>query len=107
MVGATVKVKGMQDPAGTIVAQRITVQSADGPSRETKFIGAIRQLPASGLMGAWLVGDRTVNVDDGTEIRGNRGKYRVGTVVKIHGQRLTDGTVTADEIDLADDEENN
>lgn len=103
IVGASVKLRGMQDAGGNILAQRITVQSTGDRSRETKFIGTIQQLPSGGLLGAWLVSGNTVNVDAQTEVHGNASRYRVGAVVKIHGRRLADNTVTADEVSLADD----
>lgn len=69
---------------------------------EAEFRGEIRQLPASGLVGIWVVGDTTVHVSSTTEIDQERGPVVVGAIVEVKGAQLSDGSVDATEIKIED-----
>ena len=101
VAGTLVEVVGYADSNGQILALRIKVENALAtPVPTVKFIGAIQRLPATGLIGAWQVADRSVNVTASTQVLGNHARYVVGARVKVRGRQAADGSITATEIEL-------
>ena len=67
-VGAKVHVVGWQI-GDRIMAIQIVVLSSPAPGGQfVRFHGPIEELPASGLIGQWKVGGRTVKVTEETRI---------------------------------------
>jgi len=72
---------------------------ADGPSGGS-LTGKIETLPASGLIGNWTVGGRTVQVTSGTKIKTNAGGSAiVGACVDVKGNNTSAAAITATSID--------
>lgn len=99
-VGAFVKVEGWVLPDRTVNARAIEVLTPPPPpGLPVEFMGRIEQLPASGLIGDWVVSGRTVHVSAQTRIE-NRDKAQVGAFVRVKGIALADQTVNALEIEV-------
>jgi hypothetical protein len=84
----------------------------DGPGGnngdEAELHGVVESLPASGLVGDWTVSGTIVHVTDGTEIDQDDAPVQVGSSVEVKGTQESDGSITADEIEVkeaADDDE--
>ena len=78
-----------------------------GDDNGAEFTGIIESLPASGLIGDWMVNGTVVHVTDGTEVNQDDGAAVVGATVDVEGTLETDGSVTADQIEVkeaADDD---
>lgn len=72
---------------------------ADSDS-DYEVTGAIQTLPnASGLIGNWTVGGRTIHVTASTKLKQENGPVAVGANVKIEGNLQNDGSVNAKEIE--------
>ncbi len=103
-VGAYVKVEGMRQADGSIVASKIEVKShreRGGSEGYTKFYGIIESLPAGNtLIGTWVVSGRTVHVDAATRIEQEHGPVRAGAQVEVKGIQNADGTVIAYKIEV-------
>ncbi|MGX9728706.1 MAG: DUF5666 domain-containing protein [Candidatus Electronema sp. VV] len=52
---------------------------------EYKFSGLIRQLPADGTVGSWIVDDRQIVVTPLTVLKEEQGKAAAGTTVEVKG----------------------
>ena len=79
----------------------------NGNDNEADFTGVIESLPASGLVGDWTVSGTVVHVSDATEVNQDAGAAVVGATVDVEGSQETDGSVTADQIEVkeaADDD---
>lgn len=111
-IGKTVEVKGQLQTDGSINALKIEVKSGtstDNSSSQVKFYGTIVSLPASGLVGDWVVSGQmsttqsinvTVHVSATTKIEQTDGKAQVGAFVKVEGNKQADGSVKAHEIEV-------
>src|SRR5947208_2579867 len=64
------------------------------------FQGTIGSLPASGLIGDWRVGDRTVHITSATQINQDRGHAVVGATVGVAGTVRSDNSVDASRIEV-------
>lgn len=117
-VGLQVKVWGFVLDDGTIRAKQIETIVQRKP--EVTHIGVVTQLPANGLIGTWMVGDRQVQVTNQTILLtkqgrssggednggnggdgGQKGKtFALGAVVKVFGQLQDDGSIVAKQVKL-------
>lgn len=99
VVGAKVHVEGVQ-AADKVMAAVITVleSSQEGGTFMT-ITGRINALPASGVIGAWTVADRIVEVNTGTTIRPQNVAPAVGMMAVVQGvRRASDGVTVATDI---------
>jgi hypothetical protein len=78
-------------PAGTVFADD------DGGY---EFRGTIESLPATGLVGDWVVSGRTVHVTAATRIEQEHGPAVVGAYVEVKGWLQGDGSVNASKIEV-------
>lgn len=109
-VGASVEVKGTARTDGSIDATRIETGSASSDSggsgdegQSGKVNGAIQSLPGStSLIGDWVINNSVVHVTSSTKLKGEHGKFAVGTRVKAKGLKLADGSLVATKIQVAD-----
>jgi ABC-type xylose transport system substrate-binding protein len=99
-VGAYVEVQGAQQADNSVNATKIEVKQGSGSGSSTKFSGTIQSLPASGLIGDWVVSGRTVHVTAATRIEQRRAPVRVGAYVEVKGTQQADGSVTATKIEV-------
>jgi hypothetical protein len=115
--GAYVQVIGRPRADGSINADKIKVLPNPSTGVPVKFFGVVEKLPASGLIGDWIVRvgptepvtpthsaaitrTVTVHVSAATEIDQSAGEAKVGAFVKIEGLALPDRTVNAREIQV-------
>jgi hypothetical protein len=76
-------------------------------NNEAELQGVIESLPASGLVGDWMVSGTVVHVTDATEVNQDDGAAQVGATVDVQGTQESDGSITADEVEVqeaADDD---
>ncbi|HEU4386251.1 MAG TPA: DUF5666 domain-containing protein [Blastocatellia bacterium] len=99
-VGAMVEVEGQQRPDGSVDATKIEVEEAPGEEQEVEFKGFVEQLPASGIIGDWIVSGKTVHVTASTRIQQERGVITVGAFVEVEGTRRADGSIDAAKIQV-------
>ena len=105
-IGDGVKVHGLLQPDGSIVAREIEKLGADEAQpedgQETEFTGVVESIAG----GVWMVGGQTVGIGGSTEIRGSPAE---GDTVKVHALTQPDGSLLAREIEKAgaDDGEDN
>jgi hypothetical protein len=107
-VGAVVEVKGTTQPDGSVLASEIQVETGVGggpPGRdqgedEADFTGAIQSLPASGLLGTWVVAGKTVQVVSTTRLEQEDGGFAVGAIVEVEGLTDPSGVIIASQIEL-------
>lgn len=127
-VGAQVKVTALLALNGALTAVEIVVETpgnggGGGGGKECEFVeftGTVESLPAGGdLLGAWVVGGKTVVVTEGTRIKsGSSGRggghdvqteepisVTIGSVVKVHGFVLDDGSIRAKKIEVISNQE--
>lgn len=97
-VGALVKVRGARADDRSVNATRIEVVPT--PGQRGEMVGVVRALPEGGLVGDWTVNATTVHVTNQTEIDQERGKVVVGAIVRVKGERQTDGSLNATEIEV-------
>jgi uncharacterized protein (TIGR03437 family) len=105
VVGACVKVEGQLASDGSVIASKIEA-NADSSScqtgvprpEEVKFLGMVQTLPQSGLVGDWMVGNRTVHVTTSTEIETEQGAIASGSCVEVEGQLQSDSSILASDI---------
>jgi hypothetical protein len=98
-VGAFVQVKGVLQTNGSVNATEIIVRAAPPPpptNKYIKFYGVVQSLPASGVIGTWVVSGRQVNVTIQTQIV--NGPARVGSIVEVKGYLQTNGSIIAAQI---------
>jgi hypothetical protein len=110
VVGASVEVTGTLNSDGSIDATRIEVKSGSGSSDDSSgsegqkigFKGTIQTMPASGLIGDWTIGTRTVHVVSSTKLKTEHGPLVVGAKVKVKGMTMSDGSTVATRIQVKD-----
>ena len=101
-VGAFVKVEGIEQADGSIVATSIEVDERDGdgqPGDDFKFYGFVEQMPPNGYIGDWSIAGYVVHVSATTQIDQEHGAIAPGTYVKVEGRLQADGTVDAQKIE--------
>jgi hypothetical protein len=69
---------------------------------DTELDGLIEALPATGVVGTWQVGGRTIQVTEATEIDQEMGAIGVGVAVEVEGEAQADGSILASEIEVED-----
>jgi|SRR5215813_4168937 len=99
-LNAFVDVKGFIKEDGSITADDITVEASPGSTHMFDFEGFVQRLPASGLVGAWMVNGRAVHVAPATELKVSPAAVALNAFVKIKGILLADGSISADEIEV-------
>ena len=67
---------------------------------EFELDGVVEAMPATGLIGAWQVSGRTVQVTETTEIDQEMGALAVGTLVEVEGAEQADGSIVATELEV-------
>ncbi len=50
-----------------------------------KFYGNIEKMPASGIVGEWVISGKAVQVTKDTELQQEYGPFKVGTFVEVEG----------------------
>jgi uncharacterized protein (TIGR03437 family) len=106
VVGATVKVEGIVQTDGSVMAQQIEVKS--GPGMEFKFTGTVEVLPDTmGRIGDWTVSGVIVHVTAATKIEQDDTPVAVGVKVEVKGAKRADGSVDAFKIEVEDDMDGN
>ena len=100
VVGTTVSVSGILNADGTVTASNIAAVVPEVQGYD--FSGAVTVLPAAtGLIGAWTVGGKTVNVTASTVFpTGQLAAIVVGSTVRVEGILNAGGSVTALQIAL-------
>jgi hypothetical protein len=104
-LGALVEVKGSSQADGSFLATKVEIKDGSGTvgsSGYIEFYGTVESLPASGLVGEWMVSGRRVFVTAGTTIREKHGPVRVGIRVEIEGNQRSDGSVDARKVGTED-----
>ncbi|NOZ28954.1 MAG: hypothetical protein GXP39_13005, partial [Chloroflexi bacterium] len=103
-VGAYIEVEGRLQSDGSMNAVKIEVKSTGhvggGSMGFVKFYGVVEDLPASGLIGDWVVNGRIVRVSASTRIEMEHGQVRMGSLVEVKGAQQADGSVTAYKIEV-------
>lgn len=105
-IGSYVKVEGAQQADGSIVARELEVKTAGSPATSNSSAGYIELkarvdvLPASGLVGEWMVGGRTVLVSSATAIKQKRSGVQIGSLVEVRGNMREDGAVDANRVEM-------
>jgi len=82
----------------TTVALSLSLTQQAFANRDVEFYGVVNSMP-SGLYGAWVVGERTVNVTPATRIEQDHGPIAVGSFVEVKGWSQPDGSVNAAEVE--------
>lgn len=100
VVGATVEVEGMEEADRSVRASKIEVKSSGAPSGYIEFYGVIETLPASGLVGEWIVSGKRVRVSAETQIKNYNGAPAVGKQVEVKGVTQSDGSTLAASIEV-------
>lgn len=113
-VGASVEVNGTARTDGSLDAAKIEIQptagsgsgSGDSGGSSTGeavgFKGAIQSMPASGLLGDWVIGGRTVHVTALSQLKSEHGAFGISVRVKVKATARTDGTFDANKIQVRD-----
>ena len=100
-VGATVQVVGVRQADRSVLARTIVVlRPAAEPPRPVVFTAPIRELPVSGLLGEWEVGEETVVVSERTVILPEGVIPAVGDIANVVGFRTNDNKVDAKTIQI-------
>lgn len=101
VVGAAVEVKGTRRSDGSLDALVIEVKSpASGGAGSAHFYGVLQALPASGLLGDWTVGGKTIHVAASTSLNQEDGTFTVGAFVEVEGTARGDGSIDAARVEL-------
>lgn len=82
---------------GGVGAQRL--DQAFAADKEHEFTGLVEAMPADGYLGDWQVAGRTVRVTELTQIDQKDALVALGARVEVEGTMLTDGTISATEIE--------
>jgi len=69
---------------------------------DTDLDGVVEAMPATGMVGTWTVGGKTVQVTEATAIDQEMGALAVGVPVEVEGTAQPDGSILASEIEVAD-----
>ena len=105
-VGAVVKVSGTLRADGSVDATRIEVKSSSSDDSDeghpSAVKGRIESLPSSGLIGDWRVAGRLVHVVSSTKLISEQGAFVIGTMVKVKGMQMSDGSIVATKIAVRD-----
>lgn len=72
---------------------------------EVELDGVVEAMPATGMVGTWQVSGRTVTVTDATEIDQEEGALAVGSMVEVEGVEQPDGSITARELEVEDQDD--
>ena len=110
VVGASVEVEGTTGTDGSITATKVDVteDSEDDSFGEAELHGTVGILPATtGFLGDWVVSGITVHVTAATEINAEDGTIVVGSFVEVKGLSEADGSITANKIELKNDQGDN
>lgn len=99
-VGALVEVQGTRNADRTVTATKIEVLGIPSIGERNEIVGIIMALPQDTLIGDWKVNMMTVHVTDATTIDQEDGKAVVGALVKVKGERQSDGSLKATEIEV-------
>jgi hypothetical protein len=108
-VGDLVRVQALAVDETTLVAREISLLDAPAapqakppalaaPGQEIEFFGPVVTIASD----AWLVGDQIVSILSTTEIKGT---MTVGDPVKVHALVQADGSLTANEIEAASEDD--
>lgn len=106
-VGSCVLVQGTMPDTGNIAATRIqgqghgACQQGTDDMDESKLIGNIETLPASGLVGDWKVAGNTVRASTTTVIDTDEGAAAVGVCAEVRGPRDASQVILATRIEIA------
>jgi type 1 fimbria pilin len=76
---------------------------ADGTG-DAFLSGVVESLPSSGLIGDWMVNGTVVHVTDQTQIDQEEAQVTVGAMVEVQGTANTDGSISAWEISVSENE---
>ncbi|MBS1251491.1 MAG: hypothetical protein MAG451_00524 [Anaerolineales bacterium] len=101
--GAYVEVKGYQQTDNSVNAAEIEVKASPGGSgggSHIKFYGTVEQLPATGVVGTWIISGRVTTVTVTTEVEQEHGQAAVGAYVEVEGNLQPDGSVAATKIEV-------
>lgn len=102
-IGVTVKVEGLTLADGSLNATQIEVKSPAGENEDNhiEFRGTVETLPGTtGQIGDWKVSGLTVHVTATTKIKQEFGPVAVKSIVEVEGNRQTDKSVNASEIEV-------
>ena len=121
VMGATVEAKGTIGEGGVLLATKIDVQASEGtpppsgdppapPPPGTKPLelkGTVTAMPASGFVGDWTIGGKSVKSTDATIIDQEEGPLVVGAMVEVKGTPGDGGVILATkiEVDMAGSED--
>ena len=97
VIGDSVKVEATLQAGGTYLAHEIELQDESGSAEHTDFFGQVTAMNP----GSWTVGGLTFLVTPSTEIKD---AIALGDFVKIEALVGADGSLTALEIELEDDQ---
>lgn len=87
-----------------LVPASALAHGGDEGGEEAELEGVIESLPATtGFIGDWIVSDTIVHVTAETEIDDNNDAVAVGATVEVEGTAEADGHVTAEEIEVEED----
>ncbi|HQR31371.1 MAG TPA: DUF5666 domain-containing protein [Blastocatellia bacterium] len=104
MIGSTVDVEGVIQNDGSIIATKLESKaSPTPPTIFVYFVGTIEALPnTTTFIGDWKISGRAVKVTDKTDLRQDKGKIAVGSIVEVSGTMTAD-VVTALKIAVRED----
>ena len=68
----------------------------------TELDGVVEVMPEAGMIGAWQVGGKTIQVTEATQIDQEMGVVAVGVGVEVEGEAQPDGSILAIEIEVED-----
>ena len=106
-IGASVEIEGSTGTDGSITATKVDVteSSEDDSFGEAELHGTIQSFPATaGFIGDWVVSGITVHVTAATEVNAEDGTIAVGSFVEVKGLSEADGSITASQVDLKNDQ---
>src|SRR5215510_9797989 len=100
-VGVFVEIEGLLQNDGSINALRIEVKPDGGSGIPVKFLGLVEKLPDTNTrVGDWVVSGRVVRVTAATEIKQDRFKLMIGSLVEVEGVAQLDGVIVASRVDV-------
>jgi hypothetical protein len=94
-----VEVRGLIESDGTVTATEIEVQSVAGSNRQVQIEGFVDALP-SGLIGDWVVNGTAIHATSAATFRIENGVPSVNAFVEVKGLLLSDGSISATEIQV-------
>jgi len=100
-MGSFVEVEGFLRADNTVDAISVELERVQNPTPKFSLLGLVDMLPAtSNFVGDWVVSGRTVHVSSSSQINPNHRPLVVGSLVRITGSPLADGTIDAQRIDV-------